>query len=118
MGNFFGYYGWHHAHPHLAEADGHHEAGQLQARFQGGFGDGSGLAGAKSSEAVGKALYAQTDARKFQDYVVTDTPAPGGAPRAARGVGFGGVERKQGAPRGALLWFVGGGGCIRWNKCF
>ena len=25
---------------------------------------------------IGKALYAQTDARKFQDYVVNETPAP------------------------------------------
>ena len=25
---------------------------------------------------MGKALYATTDARKYEDYVVTDTPAP------------------------------------------
>ena len=30
--------------------------------------------------AVGKALYATTDARKYQDYVVTDTPAPPAVP--------------------------------------
>ena len=30
--------------------------------------------------AVGKALYATTDARKYQDYVVTETPAPAVAP--------------------------------------
>ncbi|WP_310397017.1 hypothetical protein [Hymenobacter sp.] len=30
--------------------------------------------------AVGKALYATTDARKYQDYVVMDTPAPVAAP--------------------------------------
>ena len=29
---------------------------------------------------VGKALYATTDARKYQDYVVTETPAPAVAP--------------------------------------
>ena len=29
---------------------------------------------------IGKALYAQTDARKFQDYVVHDAPAPGAPP--------------------------------------
>ena len=71
-----------HAHPHLAEADGHHEAGQLQARFQGGFGDGGGLVGAESRETVGKTRYAQTDARKFQDYVVNEAPAPGAPPLA------------------------------------
>ena len=70
----------HHVHPHFAEADGHHDAGQLGARFQGGFGHGGGLAGAKSSVAVGKAHYAQTDARKFQDYVVNDAPTPAAPP--------------------------------------
>ena len=30
--------------------------------------------------AVGKALYATTDARKYQDYVVNETPAPAVAP--------------------------------------
>ena len=30
--------------------------------------------------AIGKALYATTDARKYQDYVVTDTPAPAVVP--------------------------------------
>ena len=29
---------------------------------------------------IGKALYAQTDARKFHDYVVNETPAPGAPP--------------------------------------
>lgn len=29
---------------------------------------------------IGKALYATTDARKYDDYVVTDAPAPGAAP--------------------------------------
>ena len=29
---------------------------------------------------IGKALYAQTDARKFQDYVVNETPAPTAPP--------------------------------------
>ena len=29
-----------------------------------------------SLSAIGKALYATTDARKYNDYVVTDTPAP------------------------------------------
>ena len=30
--------------------------------------------------AIGKALYATTDARKYQDYVMNDTPAPAAAP--------------------------------------
>ena len=30
--------------------------------------------------AVGKALYATTDARKYDDYVVTDAPAPSAPP--------------------------------------
>ena len=34
--------------------------------------------------AVGKALYATTDARKYEDYVVTDTPAPAAAPVPAK----------------------------------
>ncbi|MDQ2771601.1 MAG: hypothetical protein M3Y54_14010 [Bacteroidota bacterium] len=29
---------------------------------------------------IGKALYATTDARKYQDYVVADTPAPATPP--------------------------------------
>ena len=31
---------------------------------------------------IGKTLYAQTDARKFQDYVVNETPARGAPPVA------------------------------------
>lgn len=29
---------------------------------------------------IGKALYATTDARKYEDYVVTDTPPPAAPP--------------------------------------
>ena len=41
---------------------------------------GTAWPSAKSSVAVGKAHYAQTDARKFQNYVVNDAPAPGAPP--------------------------------------
>ena len=33
---------------------------------------------------IGKALYATTDARKYQDYVVADTPAPAAPPAPAK----------------------------------
>ena len=32
---------------------------------------------------IGKALYATTDARRYQDYVVSEAPAPAGVPAVA-----------------------------------
>ena len=54
---------------------------------------------------VGKALYATTDARKYEGYVVNDTPAAPAAPvpPVAQGVSL--AVLKQGAPWGALFQF-------------
>lgn len=52
---------------------------------------------------VGKALCATTDARQYEDYVVTDAPAPPAAP-VPPGVATGWAGTKQGNPWGALFW--------------
>lgn len=49
------------------------------ARFQ-GFHHFGGVAAPKTGGGIGKAFYATTDARKYEDYVTTDTPAPAVVP--------------------------------------